>query len=522
MDKLVNGQKQALVNTYPATLDFTFEVTNIHPTLPSELLSVADPLLTDCTFSPAPPLTVPVGQSVTYQCQYTVDSYEACVALGGRDSSPDTPNEDVTFTNVFTAGWDVGSSQSSVNVKCEQEHILYCDDTVYISTASSSDAGLPTGPALLYIFDPTAGTLSLQGETSLPYNALAFNHVDNFLYAISSDGLTQPSFIRLDANGSATVIAPLVTGASNSAIWGAGTILQDGTYLGFERASNRMIRVDSTTGAVLSEVVVGDLSTFSLSDFAVNPLNGQIYGFNVLSQRLTIVDPLTGTFSDYPLPALIDGVPSVDNNMISVTFTTTGQLFFYGTSNGSTLANTFYSVDLATGNLTTVSTGPTTQFADGAVCAFNLPPAPSPRPVTRERGFFGSSEQALSECLAPGPITLASGLGMVKTQEEALGVLWAHPTLSADGHLRSDAQSLDVRLEREWLTAICNERVFGTQAPAVTVGVGGSWGRVLREEALRRLTSHNQSGLRTAVPLSKAFWRLNPIWGMSNALEPKF
>ncbi|NTX14734.1 hypothetical protein HUA74_41210 [Myxococcus sp. CA051A] len=526
-EKLVNGVKQATIITYPNTLNFTFSATNIHPTLESILLLAADPLLTACTLDPTPPRTVPVGGNVTYQCSFPVPSYEACIALGALDANPSTPSEEASFTNVFSIGWDSGSAQDGVNVLCAQERILSCDDTVYISTASSSSAGLPVGPSRLYIFDPGTATLALQGETSLPYNALAFNHVDGFLYAISSDGVVQPSFIRVDANGSSDVIAPLATGAANTALWGAGAVLQDGSYLGFEITSNHLVRINTATGATLSDVVVGTPATFRVADFAVNPINGLLYGFNSATQRVTVIDPVLGTHLDFLLPTLINGVPSVGNSMVSAFFTVSGSLFFYGSTNANVnLANTFYSVNLVTGALTTVTTGPATQFADGATCAFNLPPPvgseEQPPMLTRDHGFYGSSEDALSECLAPGPISLGN-LGKVTTTETALGILWANPAISQGGAIRSDFESLKVKVARELLTATCNERFFGTQAPALT-GLE-AWvapNPMLLEQALEQLEKHNRSGQRRAVPLSKKIWKMDPLLGQERAVEPQY
>lgn len=525
-EKLVNGQKQVSVLTYPATLNFTFSATNIHPTLESILLTAVDPLLTQCTLTPAPPLTVPVGGNVTYQCSYTMQNYEACLALGALDTNPSTPNEEVTFTNVFGISWDSGSAQDGVNVLCGQERILACDDTVYISTASSSSGGLPVGPSRLYVFDPATATLALQGETSLPYNGLAFNHVDGFMYALSSDGLTQPSLIRVDANGSATVVAPLVSGAANSAGWAAGAILEDGTYLGFEITTNHLVRINTSTGVTLSDVVVGTPATFRVADFAVNPINGLLYGFNSATQRVTVVNPELGTFTDFLLPALINGLPSVGNAMVAAVFTQVGELFFYGSTNlNNNLANTFYSVNLVTGALTTVSTGPATQFADGATCAFNVEGGGGQPPrahVTRDHGFFGSSEDALAECLSKGPISLGQ-LGKVTTMEGALGVLWANPAIAQGGAIRSDLESLKARFARELLTATCNERYFGTPAPQLS-GLE-AWVAphpMVLQKVLGQLEKHNRSGARLAVPLGKKAWKLEPLKGQERAVEPQY
>ncbi|GEN09969.1 hypothetical protein MFU01_50060 [Myxococcus fulvus] len=521
----MNGVKQVSVSTYPTTLNFTFSATNIHPTLESILLTAVDPLLTQCTLTPAPPLTVQVGGSVTYQCAFPLASYEACLALGVLDTNPSTPNEDVTFTNVFGITWDSGSAQDGVNVRCGQERILSCDDTIYVSTASSSSGGLPVGPSRLYVFDPATSTLALQGEASVPYNALAFNHVDGFLYAIASDSVTPPTFIRVDANGSATAVAPLVSGAANTAAWAAGAVLEDGTFLGFEITSNHLVRVNTSTGATLTDVVVGTPQTFRVADFAVNPVNGLLYGFNSATQRVTVVNPVLGTFTDFLLPTLINGNPSVGNSMVSAFFTTAGDLYFYGTTNrDNVLANTFYSANLVTGALTTITTGPATQFADGATCAFNVDPGEPPRvnKVTRDHGFFGASEDALAECLAQGPISLGQ-LGKVTTMEGALGVLWANPGIAQDGAIRSELESLKARAARELLTATCNERYFGTPAPQMA-GLE-AWVTphpMVLQKALGELEKHNRSGVRRAVPLSKKAWKLDPLKGQERAVEPRY
>ncbi|QSQ16020.1 YncE family protein [Myxococcus landrumensis] len=523
-EKLVNGVKQARIINYPATVTFTFSATNIHPTLESILLTAVDPLLTACTMSPAPPLTVPVGGHVTYQCEFAIPTYEACVALGELDTNPSSPSDEVSFTNVFNISWDNGAAQDGVNVLCVQERIQECDDTVFVSTASSTAGGLPAAPSHLYTFDPVAGTLSPLGDADEAYNALAFNHVDGFLYAIASNGVSQPEFIRLDANGSSEVIAPLVTGAANTAIWAAGAILGDGSYLGYEPQSNHLIRVNTTTGAVLSDVVVGTTLSFHVADFAVNPISGLLYGFNSATQRVTVIDPVVGTYVDFLLPTLINGSPSVGNTMVSAVFSAAGQLFFYGSTNANNnLANTFYSVNLVTGAFTVVSNGPNTQFADGATCAFPPPPpAATPPKVTRDHAFFGSSEEALRECLAHGPVVLGK-LGKVTSPEMALGVLWANPVISRGGEIRSDVESLKVKLARELLTATCNQRCFGTVAPEVAgldTWMGLNPQRM--EEALGTLAKHNRSGASKAVPLSKEGWKLEPLSGQARAVEPRY
>ncbi|QDE99760.1 hypothetical protein BHS05_30165 [Myxococcus xanthus] len=522
-EKLVNGLKQYMVDTYPETLRFTFTVSNIDPTLPSELLSATAPLLKSCTLSPTSPLVVPAGGHVTYQCEIELESYDACLTLGMHDANPVTPYPEVSFTSTFSISWDAGASQAGTNVLCLPQPNLLCDDTVYLSTASHSPEGRPAAPSRLYIFDPATGTLTLQGEAALPYNALAYNHYDNILYAIASDGVSAPSFIRVDATGSSSIIAPLGTMAPRSAIWTAGAVLKDGSYVGFEHSTHRLIRVNPSTGETLSEQVVTVPGGFQMADFAMSPRDGQLYAFNNATQRLTRIDPLTGVATDHPEPARIDGRSAENPVMSAAVFTRDGEFFLYGTSGPDTRrVSGFHAVDVTTGNLTTLLTRPVPQLANGAMCGVYLWGSSRPQPTTRDRGFFGASESALLECLAYGPISLGA-LGEVSTLPGALGILWANPAIASNNARRTTLESLKVRTAREALTAACNERVFNTRAPTLSALENpDSLDPVRMEELRQRLERHNHSGKRIAIPLRKRIFAVDPLRAMERAEEPRF
>ncbi len=522
-EKLVNGVKRYTVDTYPATLRFTLTATNIDPAHPSELLSADAPLMSACTLSPTPPLVVPEGEQVSYTCEVQVESYEDCLSLGARDANPSTPNNEVTFTSTFGITWEAGASHAGANVLCRPRPDLFCDDTVYLSTASSSPEGRPTAPSRLYIFDPATGTLTLQGESALPYNALAFNHFDHTLYAIASDGVSAPRFIRVDALGASSVIAPLDTAAPRSAIWTAGAVLKDGTYAAFEPDTQRLIRVDPSTGETLSEQVVSAPFPFQAADFAAHPRDGQLYAFNNATHRLTTIDPLTGVATDHPTPALIDGVPAVNPVMSAAVFTRDGELYLYGTSgpDGGRVTG-FHAVDVTTDALTLLINRPIPHLANGAMCSYYLWGTPPPQPTTRDRGFFGASESALLECLAYGPISLGA-LGEVSSFPGALGILWANPAIASNNEPRTLMESVKVRTAREALTAVCNERFFGTPAPELSALENPAALAPERLEELRqRLERHNHSGKRTAIPLRKRIFAVDPLRAMERAVEPRF
>ncbi|MFY2558967.1 hypothetical protein ACN469_15160 [Corallococcus terminator] len=115
--KLVNGQSSVEVTSYPFTANFSFQVNNVHPTLPSVLLSAADPLLVleGFSFIPPPPVVIPVGQSVTSTFALTINSYDDCRALSLLDGLADDH-----IDNVFTAGFDLGSSLCTARITCQE------------------------------------------------------------------------------------------------------------------------------------------------------------------------------------------------------------------------------------------------------------------------------------------------------------------------------------------------------------------------------------------------------------------
>ncbi|MCP3061209.1 hypothetical protein LXT21_20735 [Myxococcus sp. K38C18041901] len=112
--KRVNGQAAVTASTYPFTANYSFEVTNTHPTLPSLLLTALDPLLLLKGFSfPQLPILIPVGESITRTLSVVLDSFDDCETLALIDG-----NLDANFDNSFTATFDLGLSVSTARVTC--------------------------------------------------------------------------------------------------------------------------------------------------------------------------------------------------------------------------------------------------------------------------------------------------------------------------------------------------------------------------------------------------------------------
>lgn len=116
-EKRVNGEAIVTASTYPFVANYSFKVTNIHPTLPSILLTATDSILTSegFTFTPAPPVSIPVGGSLTSLFPLTIASFSDCTLLAILDGT-----DDLNIDNTFTATFDGGTAMCSARVVCEQ------------------------------------------------------------------------------------------------------------------------------------------------------------------------------------------------------------------------------------------------------------------------------------------------------------------------------------------------------------------------------------------------------------------
>jgi hypothetical protein len=85
---------------------------------------------------------------------------------------------------------------------------------------------------------------------------------------------------------------------------------------------------------------------------------------------------------------------------------------------------------------------------------------PEPR-VTRDEGFFKVHELLLQQCVELFPIDLGS-VGTVSTLPQALGVLWASPTLYTNGEPRTPLDAARLRLARQVMVAHCNAFLLGS------------------------------------------------------------
>ncbi len=244
---------------------------------------------------------------------------------------------------------------------------LECDATNYIVTGENN-AG-----STLWEVDASSIPYTFNEIMSVPMtlNALGYNPVDNFLYALifdDPDGRTAGTPIRIDANGDYVVLNnPFATPPIPL---DSGTFLEDGTWVVGQYENTTSVRFDILTGAdtgtvthdsttiVNSPVSASDL----VNDIAVSPLSPDTVQFTGDNGANTFYewDPATRP-TDLTVRYATTGLP-----------TNTGSQFY--TPDGRHVvrsSNTnWYQSDIGSGTYTLISTGPTGANHDGANCPF--------------------------------------------------------------------------------------------------------------------------------------------------------
>jgi hypothetical protein len=135
-------------------------------------------------------------------------------------------------------------------------------------------------------------------------------------------------------------------------------------------------------------------------------------------------------------------------------------------------------------------------------------------------GFFKTHESALTQCLAQGDIDL--GFITISSLESALGLLWGSPARFANKIARTGLDKDRFLLARQTLTAICNERLFGTEtdlvAQAVAALAGTDCGLIQSLEAM--VDAFNSSGDSVGFPDGFVPGPATPKDAQSKAVDP--
>lgn len=160
--------------------------------------------------------------------------------------------------------------------------------TVFATDVNSDD---------LVTINPNTAAVTVVGPTGLnKLEALAYDPATDTLFGIDQrvdpqggDAAGEDFLITVDMN----------TGAAQPAIGGTGfNLIQDlaidpadGTLFGVDRAQNKLVTIDKTTGAATE---VGDLGFGNVGGLDFNPATGALFGVDAGADVLLSIDKTTG------------------------------------------------------------------------------------------------------------------------------------------------------------------------------------------------------------------------------------
>jgi uncharacterized repeat protein (TIGR01451 family) len=222
------------------------------------------------------------------------------------------------------------------------------------------------------VIDPQTGSAVFKivnGDIIVSVNAAGYRFTDNFIYCLDPD---KQQLIRLDANGTATILATLPLNPMLS--YFAGDITPDGRYLvliGTELLSNglgiasEIVRVDLTSPTYQLTTLKINVSA-QIFDIAFHPITDVLYGYDSFTQRLVEIDPFSGSIT-FPFPT--SGVPIVSGSLF---FDAYGNLYAYGSPNFMSEQNTLYRLNPTTGASTFLTRGQNATSSDGCSCPYTI------------------------------------------------------------------------------------------------------------------------------------------------------
>ena len=220
--------------------------------------------------------------------------------------------------------------------------------------------------------------LTSNGLPSTNANATAYNPQDNFIYmtARSNTGDGEGNVIhiyRIDTDGDVEEIGvPKVAGAAITTFLNAGAFLFNGTYIVAHGSSQTVYAIDLVTMVAIN---LGNY-TGSIPDFAVHPITGEIYGWNSTGNILSRIE-----LDNLNNPTAVTGTTNIGSG--NANFQTMGAAYFdadgtmvaYGDDITETIGagqQSLVSINVTTGVLTKLGTGPLVTGNDGASCPYYL------------------------------------------------------------------------------------------------------------------------------------------------------
>ncbi|ASJ76596.1 hypothetical protein IMCC3135_32755 [Granulosicoccus antarcticus IMCC3135] len=329
---------------------------------------------TGCTGYTTSPTTTAGGSSYDIISGTLPGSGTCTIEIDVQSSAPGDYNNTTSGVGSLQAGVSPASNTATLTVvPAASGPPFVCDSTFYV------DAGGATSTRL-YTVNRDAGTYALEEFTGINYaptsgyafNALGFNPVDEYLYAIVTDSTLGNSvagtLLRIDSEGAITDLAVAEPGPTLAYMPAVNTRFRGGA---FDEAGLFYIITDAGGTSPLderSQIMTVDVSSFptlvvarathglDIQDVAVHE-NGTVYAYETGAGLVTI-DPETGAVTN------IGG--SFAGEVGSLFFDSRNDLFM------SVDDGTYYRVDLSTGATSFVANGTAATLHDGASCNYGV------------------------------------------------------------------------------------------------------------------------------------------------------
>ncbi|MGQ7845579.1 DUF6923 family protein [Granulosicoccus sp. 3-233] len=375
--------------TVGSTSTMSFEITNngatpltginFTDTLPTGLVLAELPTPvrvsgTGCTgFTPGP-TTVQFGSDYDI-INGTLPASGVCtIEIDVQSSLPGSYPNTTSGVGSLQAGIGPASNTATLTVvPAASGPPFECGSTFYVDAGSSLSTRLyrVNRDSDTYVLEEFSGS-GYAPTSGYAFNALGYNSVDNYLYAIVTDSTPGSSLtgtlLRIDSNGAITDLAIAEPGPTLAYMPTINTRFRGGA---FDEDGLFYIITDAGGTSPLderSQIMTVDVTTFptlvmarathgrDIQDIAVHE-DGTIYAYET-SGGLVTIDPDSGAVND------IGG--SFAGEVGSLFFDSRNDLYMR-TDDG-----TFYQVDLNTGATSFVANGSAATLHDGASCNYGV------------------------------------------------------------------------------------------------------------------------------------------------------
>ena len=333
--------------------------------------------------------SIPAGGTITVRVAVTVTAtsgQSVSVTLGDTPAAPNNQNQDYSTTtsslkDLYTQDNADGTTGETNGSPINGDTTLHRKEASATDTVTASTVPLQTplvcdgrfyqvrsisnnsGIFLINRFNsPFTNTQIASTDTGIVLNGLAYNPVDNFIYALlrgttnTDTSGVQPGKTLYRIDGSSVVHVGNVTNLPNGFTPTAADFGPDGTYY-VTRAggSTELYKINvATQTATLTTM---SQNTGNIGDMAFNPKDGFLYGIGGASNNILFkIDPVSGNVTTTAL-SLIDSWGTAFFDPVGT---------FYGYAN----SGNFYRINIVTGAATLLSTAPTASASDGATCQF--------------------------------------------------------------------------------------------------------------------------------------------------------